>query len=73
VALFIKEGEYVPSKEAARIIGVSRERVRYLVDMNKLPAVRSTNMLLISLDAVLEHKREREERMAAKEAVSDGS
>ncbi len=73
MALFIKEGEYVPSTEAARIIGVSRERVRYLVDMGKLPAVRGTNILLIPLEAVEEHKREREERMAAKTAVSDGS
>jgi excisionase family DNA binding protein len=73
MVLFIKEGEYVPSIEAARIIGVSRERVRYLVDVGKLPGVRGTNTLLIPLEAVMEHKRAREERLAAKKAVSDDS
>lgn len=73
MAQFIKEGEYVPSREAARIIGVSRERVRYLVDTGKIPGVRFTNTLLIPLEAVQEQKRAREERIAAKEAVSNDS
>lgn len=73
MAQFIKEGEYVPSKEAARMIGVSRERVRYLVDVGRIPSVRFTNTLLIPLEAVEEQKLAREERLAAKKAVSDDS
>ncbi len=48
---------YVSTKEAAKILGVSERRVRLYIEMQRLPAVRAADVLLLPLEDVKNFKR----------------
>ncbi len=48
---------YVSTKEAAKILGVSERRIRLYIEMQRLPAVRAADVLLLPLEDVKNFKR----------------
>lgn len=73
MSLFIPEGEYVTSAEAAMMLGVSKQRISDLTREGKLPSVGADGTRLIPIAAVLDRKQQRAEaekvelqRLAAK-------
>lgn len=48
---------YVSTKEAAKILGISERRIRLYIEMKRLPAVRAADVLMIPLENVKNFKR----------------
>ncbi len=48
---------YVSTKEAAKMLGVSERRIRLYIEMKRLPAVRTADVLMIPLENVTNFKR----------------